>query len=134
MRAILPILLLLTPLAATPATAVEAGGGGRYAFVPVKEGTLRLDTTTGAVALCAVRDGEVACRALAEQGDPQAAESLEGRIAALEARMAALEERRQSGIPDEESMQRVMTLTDSMMRHFIGLVRDLKREAERDGN
>ena len=126
-------LSLLLVLAA-PAIAAEAQPAGRYVFVPVEAGTLRLDTSTGAVSLCTGASGEVSCTMVPDEAREAGADgaALQDRITALEARVAALEERSRTVqlLPDEESIDRVMVLADRMMRHFFGMVRDMKREME----
>lgn len=128
-------LLLLVVFGAVPAAAQDAGSAGRYAFVPVEEGTLRLDTATGEVSLCTGEAGARACKLLPDEAsaDLQAA-GLADRIAALESRIAALEAQRQSGelLTDEEAMDKVMVLADRMMRRFFGIVQDMKRDMEEE--
>jgi len=72
-----------------------------------------------------------ACEAVAApMGDDDRAR-LEARIAALEARIATLEASRSgAGVPDDEAMERVMVLTERMMRRFFSMVREMKGEAE----
>jgi len=56
---------------------------------------------------------------------------LEARIAALEARIAMLEAAPSGAdVPDDEAMERVMVLTERMMRRFFSMVREMKGEAE----
>jgi hypothetical protein len=127
----LPLLLVL---AASQAGAAEAQRSRRYVFVPVEAGTLRLDTATGEVSLCTAAAGQPACALVPDEGraggDPVLA--LQDRVAALEARLAALEERSRTSefLADEESLDRVMVLADRMIRHFFGIVREIKREME----
>jgi hypothetical protein len=130
--------LLLLALAATPAAAAEPSAAGRYAFVPAEKGTLRLDTATGAVSLCVGDGANLACTLLRDDVRDLGSEAgkLQERIAALEARVAALEAEARStrdALTDAESMDKVMVLTDRMMRQFFGMVRDMKREFEREG-
>ena len=69
----------------------QDGRAARYAFVPVREGTLRLDTANGAVSLCTGQDGVVTCRPLPDR-DPDlraAIRDIAARVAGLETRMAA---------------------------------------------
>jgi hypothetical protein len=131
--AALPLLLALV---AAPAVAVEPFPTGRYAFVPAERGTLRLDTATGAVSLCAGDAGNLACTLLPDDaGDhAAAADGLGDRIAALEARVAALEVKLRdtdAALTDAEAMDKVMALSDRMMRQFFAMVRDMKGEIER---
>ena len=67
---------------ATPSRAENqtppAGEQGRYAMTPAEGGFLRLDTQTGSVSFCSVKDGQSVCRAGADE------------IAALEAEVSRL--------------------------------------------
>jgi hypothetical protein len=127
-------LLLLLILASVPAVAVQPQQAGRYVFVPVEAGSLRLDTATGEVSLCTGAGAEAACRRVRDDArdatDSTAA--VDERLAALEARVEALETRSQADLllSDEESVDRVMLLAERMMRHFFGIVREMKREME----
>ncbi|MBL8564959.1 MAG: hypothetical protein JNM89_04510 [Hyphomicrobiaceae bacterium] len=66
--------------AAAPAGAACAeDAASRFTMTPSPDGLVRLDTTTGAVSLCAKKDGEWACRAL-----PDDQKTLQDRVAKLE--------------------------------------------------
>ena len=126
-----PAVILLAMLAAGPVSGARGDAPGRYVFVPVEAGTLRLDTATGEVSLCAHAEGETACTMVPDnrRAEPDRSAGLDARIAALEDRVAALEQRGTADLlSDEESLDRVMALTDRMIRHFFGLVRDIRRE------
>ena len=126
----LPIFALLLALAA-PAAAQEPPPA-RYAFAPTEAGALRLDVVTGEVSLC-VGDGAVpSCTRLSEATHTNAGEimRLTDRVAALEARLEALEFAGAGALPDDEAMDRVMALTERMMRRFFAMVRDMKRDME----
>ena len=129
-------LTLLACLAATPAAAQDPAPAPRYTFTPVPDGALRLDTQTGDVSFCAGTAGSPACTPVADEGRQNAASDAlpeDDRIAALERRVAALEERidaQGTSALDDESMDRVLTLTDRMLRQFFGLVRDMKRDLQ----
>jgi hypothetical protein len=133
--------LMLVLLFAAPAVAEERGSAQRYAFVRVEAGALRLDTATGDVWLCHGGDGAPGCSLLVEatpDGTEGAAEleaqieALDRRIAELEARIAALEAAAERGefLSDEEAMDRVLALSERMMRRLFGMVRDMQREME----
>jgi len=129
----MPALTLLFVVAAAPALAGQVDTAGRYVFVPIEAGTLRLDTATGEVSLCAGTGGETACTLVRDERrtEDDRAAALEARLAALDARVAALETRGGADVlADEESLDRVMALMDRMIRHFFGLVRDIRREME----
>lgn len=134
-------------MAAAPAAAEEGAAPpastGRYAFVPAAEGTLRLDTQSGAVSLCAGTGAELSCRPVREEASrAREMRALEARLAALEARLAAIEARDEEagedtgearGLPtlkDEEAVDRVMDLAERMMRRFFDMVEALRDEAE----
>lgn len=119
---------------AAPAAAGEPASA-RYTFVPVEAGVLRLDSATGEVSLCGVEDEAPLCAPASEASSAPSAggetlSRLEGRAAALEARIAALEAKEGEAAPaeEDEAMDRVMLLTERMMRRFFGIVRDMKRE------
>ncbi len=125
-------LLLMAALLA-PASAQEGATAGRYSLVPLEAGALRLDTQTGAMSFCSGEGNAFTCRPLAEDmselptGD---AAGLEDRLTVLERRVADLERRSVTVLPDDESIDRAMTLADRVMRRFFGMVRDMKREME----
>jgi hypothetical protein len=101
-------------------------------LVPVEEGALRLDTRTGDVSLCAA-DGAGACKPVpdAARDDTATIAGLEARLSALEARIAGLEARDPvARLSDEQSMDRVAVLADRMMRNFVKMVREMKKDAE----
>jgi hypothetical protein len=106
----------------------------RYVFVPVEKGALRLNTTTGEVSLCSGANGAGACAPVpdGEHGGGEATRALQDRVAALEARIAALEADDPSAEArrDEETLDRVMVLTERMMRRFFGIVRDMREDFE----
>jgi len=118
-------------IAAAPCAAQETAG--RYAFVPVEAGALRLDTVSGAVSLCKVEAGATVCAAVpgtSAQGEAEVS-ALAARTARLEGRIAALEARPPgAALADDESIDRVMVLADRMMRRFFGLVREMKHDMD----
>jgi hypothetical protein len=124
--------LLLIAALYGPAAAQDAAPAGRYTLAPVEGGALRLDTQTGAVSICSGDAGDISCRPLQEDasdGVTGGSPDIEARVSALEARIADLEARTVL-LPDEESIDRAMTLADRVMRHFFGMVRELKRDME----
>ena len=132
------ILMAAAPVAAEE-VAAPAASTGRYAFVPAAGGTLRLDTQSGAVSLCAGTGAELSCRPVREEASrTREMRALEARLAALEARLAAIEARDEEagearGLPtlkDEEAVDRVMDLAERMMRRFFDMVEALRDEAE----
>lgn len=126
------VLSLLVVMSTGPVMAQEAAPQGRFSFVPVTNGVLRLDTETGAVALCAEAAAAFSCTPVNDgtaQNNAGAADP-EQRIAALEARVAALEER--GVLLDDEAMDRVGALAEGVMQNFFDMVGDMRREFESD--
>ena len=135
----------------------QAPAGGRYAFMPVAEGALRLDIETGEVSLCVGGHRAPACTRLSENIRLTLGEraKLEARIAELEAKIAATEQRaattaehasqtdarvaaieiRQREAEEfaaDAAMQRLKVLAGEMMRRLAGAVRDLKQNVSSD--
>lgn len=108
---------------------------GRYAFVPAKEGTLRLDTATGEVAVCAGGADDVQCRPMRNTlpvGRADIAE-IKARLSAVERRLAGLERTQGGSAARAEPapvLHRVGMLADRAMRQLFGLVREMKREPQ----
>ena len=76
-----------------PALAQECVGelitqNGRYTMTPAPNGFLRMDTRSGAVSLCTLRDGNVTCASSADERG-----ALEAEIARLSKENAGLRER-----------------------------------------
>lgn len=87
--------LLLTATLPAAETAPPQSGGARYSFHRVADGFLRLDTQTGAVALCSQQPVGWACLAAAEDRA-----AFESEIARLRQENAALEQiLRSHGLP-----------------------------------
>lgn len=125
------LLGLLIAMAAPTSAAEQLPG--RYSFVPVEGGVLRLDTETGDIAFCAVVAASATCAPAA--ADTQATKDVnadsDSRLGAIEERLAALESKRDPEVvADDEAMDRVARLTERMMRSFFDLVREMKRDKE----
>jgi hypothetical protein len=104
---------------------------GRFTFSPVPEGQLRLDTRTGEVSLCHRRAGSYVCEAVA---DDRAA--YEREIARLKETIAALEASGKRDakpglqVPSDADIDRAVSMIERFFRRFMGVIEDLKREAE----
>lgn len=86
-RQLLPLIALLSVAgAATSLAETPADPKGRYSMSPVDGGFLRLDTETGAVALCVKKDAAWACEPVKDGAGDLAAENkaLKERIKSLE--------------------------------------------------
>jgi HAMP domain-containing protein len=118
---------------ATPSRAENqtrpAGEQGRYAMTPAEGGFLRLDTQTGSVSFCSVKDGQSVCRAGADE------------IAALEAEVSRLRQENaelksklsgapaappkdSSGVPSEEEFDRTLSFAERFLRRMMKVLRE----------
>jgi hypothetical protein len=127
------MLLALTLLAvASPALAQQPADpamaeNGRYSMTPVEDGFLRLDTRTGAVAMCRLVNGAPECRLAA---DERAA--LENEIGRLQAENRELRLKApgpstaapSSGLPSEQDMDRALSFAERFMRGMMRIMRE----------
>lgn len=73
---------------------------GRYTMTPADGGFMRLDTETGAVALCAKKDAAWACEPVKDgTGAPNRTAELEAENKALKDRVKSLEESKGTTVP-----------------------------------
>jgi hypothetical protein len=127
-----PVLLALTLLSvANPALADPADPpateNGRYSMTPVEDGFLRLDTRTGAVAMCRLVNGAPECRLAA---DERAA--LENEIGRLQAQNRDLRLKAPgpgdvgppSGLPSEQDMDKALSFAERFMRRMMRIMRE----------
>jgi len=108
---------------------------GRYTMTPAPNGFLRLDTRTGVVSLCTLRDGNVTCASSADERG-----ALETEIARLSKENAELRERlaqvtqrggqaqeQSSGrgrLPDSQEMDRALGFAETFMRRMMRIMRE----------
>ena len=113
---------------AAPALAQDAPGeAGRYTMTPTPEGFLRLDTRTGAVALCTTTSGVAGCR-----GAPEERGALESEIARLSKENAELKQQlaqrgkgsRALDLPKEEDMDKALNFAEKFMRRRMRIMRE----------
>ena len=127
----LPLLIMV--LASTSAWADDIA---RYSMRAVPEGTLRLDTRTGATTLCTTDSGRLRCAISAEEREAYAAEidALGTRLEELEKRLAALEPARSETEPTaaeapsqgKRNIDKALSLADRALRGFAGTVRRMR--------
>jgi hypothetical protein len=133
----LVLLGLFLILAVRVAAAAEASAVGRYVFIAVATGALRLDTETGEVSLCTAGETAPTCTRVSENVRLTIGERarLEAKVAALETSVAALaaqvdaieaREREEAAATEATTLRRVKILSDRMMSHFIGMVREIR--------
>ena len=114
---------------------------GRYTFTPVPDGTLRLDTRTGAVSLCAKKEAAWSCNTV-----PDERQALENEIARLQRENGALKkdmlarglplpggvasapsaQQRELNLkvplPSDAEIDRVMSAFEKMWRRIVDMV------------
>ena len=114
---------------------------GRYVLKDVVGGFVRLDTETGTVSHCRVRDAHWRCEPVA---DAEAA--LQDEIARLAEENATLQQRLtqlpeprpersvgpQLELPSEEDLDRVLSVIEKFMRRFIDFARSLNEDPGRE--
>lgn len=130
----LPFIVSGGLIAATSAFAQDPAPG-RYAMQKTENGVARLDTQTGEVSLCLERDGTMVCRMAA---DERAA--FEQELDLLTKRVETLEKTADTGpsslkprLPSNEEIDQTMSIMERMMRSFMGIVKDLDKEAPSSG-
>ncbi|MGE0008698.1 MAG: hypothetical protein AB7S92_24350 [Parvibaculaceae bacterium] len=125
MRCLLPMMLAVL-LAGSAATAAEIAG--RYVLEKVEQGFLRLDTETGAMALCAARSGVWECQAIKDQGLDLTAELARTRAEneKLKARIAELEKGGgTTKLPTDQEVDRMMDVFGRMFDRFLDFAREM---------
>lgn len=132
----------LLPVASARAAPPEAERQGRFIMQPVEGGFLRMDTETGAMSMCARKDGAFACAPVAdERAAAREGERLAGENQQLRAEIRRLEEmlglgdkpqgerhaRRQPRfeLPSEEDVDKAIGYIERMMKKFRDKLKDL---------
>jgi hypothetical protein len=131
MRPIVPALILvslMSPALAEQPAEPATTENGRYSMTPVQDGFLRLDTRTGAVAMCRVVNGAPECRLAA---DERAA--LENEIGRLQAQNGELRLKAPPGatvaapppnLPSEQDIDRALSFAERFIRRMMRIMRE----------
>ena len=127
------------PGTSNPGATGEIARDGRYTMTPAPNGFLRLDTRTGAVSLCTLKDAQVTCASSADERG--ALENEIGRLARenadLRERLAQItqrggQERGQSrGLPDAQEMDRALGFAETFMKRMMRIMREDGQEGGR---
>lgn len=134
--------LAMTGLTVTALSMADAQTA-RYTMTPTADGALRLDTQTGAVALCRARESAWACESVAD--DRLALQSeidrLVGENRALREQIEALVDAMPKSdgkagqaendvlrLPNEEDVKRLVAYLESMVRRFQDMMENLKQQ------
>ncbi|WP_428527598.1 hypothetical protein [Roseibium sp.] len=145
------------------ATAVTDGAPDRYSLVAADGDVLRIDRQNGTVSICKQKNEAWRCNPvpLAEEAYLAEINALAGEVEKLTARVEELEGGNadsQSQLPpgsaldrpdtdaspgdqtsgltseDEEELDRVLDFTETAMRRFFGMVRELQQDLDGSGN
>jgi hypothetical protein len=85
----------------------------RYSMTPVEGGFLRLDTHTGAVSLCTVKEGAAQCRLAADE-----------RAALLDEIDRLRKSDSRTVLPSREELSRVWEVMEDFMRRMMRVMRE----------
>jgi hypothetical protein len=124
----LTLVSLASPaLAQQPADPVTTENG-RYSMTPVQDGFLRLDTRTGAVAMCRLVNGAPECRLA-----PDERAAMESEIGRLQAENKQLRLKAPPGpsaaappsnLPSEQDMDKALSFAERFMRRMMRIMRE----------
>jgi hypothetical protein len=126
-----PMLLAFTFLSMGTAFAQQPADptteNGRYSMNPVEDGFLRLDTRTGAVAMCRVVNGAPECRLAADERT-----AMENEIGRLQAENRELRLKGPgptaaappSNLPSEQDMEKALSFAEKFMRGMMRIMRE----------
>lgn len=134
--------------------AVTDGAPDRFSLVETDGDILRVDRQNGTISICQEQNGSWRCNPvpLAEEAYLAEINELAAEVDRLTARLEKLDadggsskspapspKRTQpdSGsdwTDDDEELERVLTFTESAMRRFFGMVRELQKDFEGEGN
>jgi len=145
-------------VAPADAEAVAEGEPGRFSLVAVDGDILRVDRQNGTISICRERNEAWRCNPvpLAEEAYLAEISELAEEVDRLTARLEQLEggdadrqlppgsaldrpEKDRDGgssllSEEDEELEKVLTFTESAMRRFFGMVRDLQKDFEGEGN
>ncbi len=133
--------LLLAAVLLAPSQAMAAGSGPRYELRESGSNEfIRLDTETGNVSVCSRDSGNWVCKSAADDRKAYQDEiaRLENRNRQLELKVATLEKKLQGKtatpelqLPDEATIDKMMSFLRSIMEKFMDMARDLENRPDR---
>lgn len=145
---VIPAILAGLALATVPAAAAETPQAGRYTMTPAEGGFVRLDTETGAMALCARKDSQWSCEAMPDdqQSQRRDIERLEAENKALKDEIRRMEEvmglgdpkpgesgpqgaerpKGGLGLPSEQDVDKAFDYVQRMLKKFQEKMRELE--------
>ncbi|MGV8938335.1 MAG: hypothetical protein ACOH2J_14525 [Allorhizobium sp.] len=118
-------------LTSTAGAMAQAPDGPRFRLEETDQGLVRLDTQTGAMALCLEKDGNLVCRMAADERTAYEDElsRLEKRVTALEAAAtttASPSAPPDTPLPSDAEIDRSIGIMQRFMRSFFGMVEEFK--------
>ncbi len=125
------IVIMTVMLSGSTAPAAETTG--RYVLQNVEQGFLRLDSETGAMALCSAKAGVWECAAVKDQGLDLTAEvdRLKAENGKLKARVAELDKAGASTkLPSDQEVDRVMDIFGKMFERFLDFTRKMDGKSD----
>lgn len=117
----LPIAVLLIAIVALGVSGVASQEKqGRFVMSPTENGFVRLDTETGAMSLCAQRNGRWGCELMEDEAQKLHDEiaRLRDEVKRLEEQLAAAEPRKRLELPTEEEVDRALDYFENIFRKF----------------
>ena len=127
------IVIVTAMLTGSAVNAAEVSG--RYVLEKVEQGFLRLDSETGAMALCAAKAGVWECQTIKDQGRDLSAdvahlktenEKLKKRIAELEKSAGTTK------LPTDQEVDRMMDVFGKMFDRFLDFAREMDKKTKDD--
>ena len=113
---------------------------GRYTMTPAPNGFLRLDTRSGAVSLCTLRDGNVTCASSADERGALETEitrlskenaELRERLAQVTQRGGQAQPQTRGQLPDAQEMDRALGFAETFMRRMMRIMREEAPQRDR---
>ncbi len=133
--------LLLAAVLLATSQAMAAGSGPRYELRETGSNEfIRLDTETGNVSVCSRDSGNWVCKSAADDRKAYQDEiaRLENRNRQLELKVGTLEKKLQGKtatpelqLPDEATIDKMMSFLRSIMEKFMDMARDLENRPDR---
>jgi len=97
----------------------------RFRLEKTEHGFVRLDSRSGALSLCQEKDGNLVCRMAADEraAYEQELDLLGKRVAVLEGKAGVMPPAAK-GLPNDAEVERSLSIMESFMRRFFGLVQE----------
>ncbi len=136
--------LMIFAVFAAPALAGNAAPqqAARFSVIETANGFLRLDQENGSISICKEENGQMICKVGADERRAyqveidrinQQLDKIKIRLDALEGRKSAAKlDPDASKAKEEDEFNRALKFADKAFRHFFGMVKELKKEEQKD--